>query len=709
MAGSYTINPSGSGLLNFTSISSAVTSLVNNGISGPVTFNIASGTYTGQLTLPAISGSSILNTITFQSDPTNTLPVVITYAAMVSSMNWVWKFNGTNNVIIKDLTIQATGTFYANIVVLEGINSNLSFANNHFIGTAQINDWPEYNTAIGFIPGTNTYALGKWVFTNNTFLSTCTALWIEGQSQSNSIDTCIFNFNNINAIDFGLHVEHAKYVEVINNELTGTTAFYNNFTNEAFDVSKKLTVSNNKFFDCYLAFRTSTTLPPGSTPPSVVITNNEVESIAYGFSISSSDLSASVTQIGDLEITNNKITIEGPFEYGCIAVSGINCPINNPGKIYNNMVNVVHTVSLYPKNLYINHSKNINIYYNTLSICGINTPSNLFSNLSIFQTPNGSNFVSNGIQVFNNILYNSGGGHCLQTDLNSLTTFHANYNLYYTNGFAPFEWGSINSNGSFIQWQAASMKDSNSIFADPNFIDSTNLHIINSPALNAGKPMASVSQDIDGDLRSPIAPDLGADEYSLNEYHVSVDMRLQNVTPSGVHIAGNFQGWKPDSTLMDDSDSDGVYTYIIQAFYGDTLEYKFINGDSWIDAEVVPNSCQFLGTTNRGKICNLEVDSADVVCFSACNGCNIGISELQHSIVLYPNPSNGDFLLERTHFSEKLDVTIVNTLGQVVQRMSWPKDISVINVSVNQLAAGSYMVHFKSNHIVTTMSLAIQP
>jgi hypothetical protein len=195
------------------------------------------------------------------------------------------------------------------------------------------------------------------------------------------------------------------------------------------------------------------------------------------------------------------------------------------------------------------------------------------------------------------------------------------------------------------------MQDSNSIWADPNFIDSTNLHILNSPAQNAGKPISTVSNDIDGDLRSPVSPDIGADEYSPNQYHVSVDMRLENINPNGVHIVGNFQGWNTDSTLMEDSDGDGIYTYTIDTYFGDTVMYRFINGDEWSNAEVVPIGCQFLGSSNRGKISNFDIDSAEVVCFSACISCNVGISEQHSERELENSLVNNirNFLLEMGH------------------------------------------------------------
>ncbi|MBP9186530.1 MAG: hypothetical protein KBG11_05510, partial [Bacteroidia bacterium] len=62
--GTYTINASGSGASNFTSFSSATTALNTAGVSGPVTFIVAAGTYNEQVNINTVTGASIINTIT---------------------------------------------------------------------------------------------------------------------------------------------------------------------------------------------------------------------------------------------------------------------------------------------------------------------------------------------------------------------------------------------------------------------------------------------------------------------------------------------------------------------------------------------------------------------------------------------------------------------------------------------------------------------
>jgi len=64
MVGTYTIDPQGSGPRNFRTLSAALANLVQTGVSGPVTFTLASTTYKETVTLSPVPGASSTNTIT---------------------------------------------------------------------------------------------------------------------------------------------------------------------------------------------------------------------------------------------------------------------------------------------------------------------------------------------------------------------------------------------------------------------------------------------------------------------------------------------------------------------------------------------------------------------------------------------------------------------------------------------------------------------
>jgi PA domain/Secretion system C-terminal sorting domain len=104
-----------------------------------------------------------------------------------------------------------------------------------------------------------------------------------------------------------------------------------------------------------------------------------------------------------------------------------------------------------------------------------------------------------------------------------------------------------------------------------------------------------------------------------------VDMKLQTVSPNGVHIAGNFQGWNPGSTAMVDA-GNGIYTYTTNIAPGDTVQYKFINGNAWgADETGITADCGVsngLGGFNRQVIiANAATTSLAAVCFNSCTAC----------------------------------------------------------------------------------------
>ncbi|MFN5620635.1 MAG: T9SS type A sorting domain-containing protein [Flavobacteriales bacterium] len=107
---------------------------------------------------------------------------------------------------------------------------------------------------------------------------------------------------------------------------------------------------------------------------------------------------------------------------------------------------------------------------------------------------------------------------------------------------------------------------------------------------------------------------------------LKVNMSEQSVSPNGVHVMGNFQGWNASATPMTDADGDGVYEATVEVIEFANMLYKFINGNMDTDAEIVPSVCGLpdgFGAYNRV----LEVGTSDVeapvVCYGQCENCAI--------------------------------------------------------------------------------------
>ncbi|MBL0314479.1 MAG: T9SS type A sorting domain-containing protein [Flavobacteriales bacterium] len=105
----------------------------------------------------------------------------------------------------------------------------------------------------------------------------------------------------------------------------------------------------------------------------------------------------------------------------------------------------------------------------------------------------------------------------------------------------------------------------------------------------------------------------------------NVNMSGVNVSPNGVHIAGNFASagyspdWSPSINAMTDPNGDGVYSITMNLFEGNTYEYKFINGNAWGGDESVPGGCNSFG--NRYYTVTDSDVSLPAVCLGSCSNC----------------------------------------------------------------------------------------
>ena len=57
-----------------------------------------------------------------------------------------------------------------------------------------------------------------------------------------------------------------------------------------------------------------------------------------------------------------------------------------------------------------------------------------------------------------------------------------------------------------------------------------------------------------------------------------VDMQNENVSGSGVYVAGSFNGWSTNMTSLSDVDGDQVYEVTLNLSTNSGYEFKFING-----------------------------------------------------------------------------------------------------------------------------------
>lgn len=112
---------------------------------------------------------------------------------------------------------------------------------------------------------------------------------------------------------------------------------------------------------------------------------------------------------------------------------------------------------------------------------------------------------------------------------------------------------------------------------------------------------------------------------NATEVTLQVDMSEQTVSSNGIHVAGSFQGWNPSGTVLD-LIGDNIYATTVTVSEGETIEYKFINGNAWGDEESVPSECGIpdgVGGYNRFFEVPVGGGTVDVVCFGSCDPCGV--------------------------------------------------------------------------------------
>jgi hypothetical protein len=245
LAGNYTIGGTNPDFIDFTA---ALIALEQCGINAPVVFNVASGTYAEQLNIPFISGTSTINTITFQAATGDSTDVVLQYNSTVAGNNYTVRFNGTSNIIFKKMTIKALNTTNGRAVVIAGGANNNLITNCELIGVVNSVKSTDALRAVVFSGGD--------VDNNNTIASNRIVdgehgIFLLGTALVKETGTIITGNELLNQIITGITVTHqaapfikANYVNAIN-QVDGYRGIYVTYSNGAIQVLANNVVIRN--------------------------------------------------------------------------------------------------------------------------------------------------------------------------------------------------------------------------------------------------------------------------------------------------------------------------------------------------------------------------------------------------------------------------------------------------------------------------------
>ncbi|QMU29862.1 PKD domain-containing protein [Adhaeribacter radiodurans] len=468
LSGVYTIGGSSPDFKTFTE---AVTVLNNAGVVGPVTFKVRNGTYNEQVVIGKVTGASATNKIVFESESGDSTKAVLSYNQENSVLDYTLLVNGGEYLSFKKLGFIRSSN--SNIVKIEKSRytdfANCSFNSGNYYFQAKTISIRESNNI--------TIANSRMLYT-----------YISLQSTSGDVAGCsdiIIRRNRIEGLKPGYYSVYAygayapmNKVFIDSNLITGEINLIHRWSNSAITSN---TISDGKIYQYTGGY---------STSGNVISNNSIVASAQTGYAIN-------IEGNGVAEISGNKIT-------GVTNANAINLNGAQGTLIANNFVQTQGQGTTY--GISLNSSSNVKVVFNSVHTTGTD-----LSQARAFSVQgNNGNFT-----VKNNIFANSGGGYAAYIGAALSGTNDIDYNDYYSSGgklghYAGTDYTNLST------WGQALKGDANSKAVNPFFKSKTEFRTYQRNLNGAGIPVAGVLLDIDGEIRNSSAPDIGADEFTVD-------------------------------------------------------------------------------------------------------------------------------------------------------------------------------------------------
>ncbi|CAI8349355.1 MAG: Uncharacterised protein [Owenweeksia sp. TMED14] len=569
MSGFYTV--SASVTADFSSLDSVNYALSQSGVSGPVIINIKDGTYP-RFSVDSIAGTSLVNTVTFQSDPANTNQAVIEDSSTSSINNYLVYLNGCDYTVFKNLTFNALGISYGTVFFGNSTLTNWTLDGNTLNGSAGTSTSFSHAANDG---APNSKARGSFRFVNNTINNFSRGFQMGGTGYQLGADSIFLDNNIVYATDQGINLYWVKYVEITNNEFhksgqTTNLSWFNGLNNIANEISYGVVFNNNKVRGAENALNVYTNADNLAFPLFAEVKNNDITTHYRGIYLRGNPDATTGNTFRDIIVENNKITDVGTS--GSVTTTGIelvniNIDTTKNGQVRNNMIllgNVTSNSSI--RGFYFYHCSNLDINHNTAVL---NSGHPLFGgNIYMSASTSTTQFIPTGNDIHNNILvnYNTGSAIHAETQCQPGIFFTSDHNIYFGNSTTTMAYGTVGTGVNTISaWNTLSGgQDLNSIFGDPIFVSASDIHTAGTLADSSGTPLG-LTLDFDGDIRSLTNPDIGADEYTP----------LSCLTPKNL-IASNTTSNTADLTWS--TNNPGALGYQIRYAEPGSTTYSYGSG-----------------------------------------------------------------------------------------------------------------------------------
>ncbi|MEP0861531.1 MAG: hypothetical protein HRF52_08850, partial [Ignavibacterium sp.] len=486
----YPINGTENPPVSFQSISSAVTYLTTNGVTGTgdVILELSTG-YAGdtsQISIGVISGTSSTTRVVFR--PASGYTALTEIPGGASPNQHAIRITG-NYIVLdgraggvgtsRDWTIRTTGTNGQMAVRLDNTSNSITGVELRYL----VMEAEAANTtgAIFQITGSTTNTITNIIVEENLIRSNPLASTFRGYgitlaSASNVGNTGIIVRNNI-ITQF--------YARGIN--LTGGFPGIEVYGNEIYHTADVTQPSTTEFSAIYF----STTTSPGAK-----IYNNYIH---------------------DIRLTNGTTAINGLYIFNGNSSGASVQYFNNRISIGGELSGTAAALAVYGLRENALSGSLIDIYYNSVYVGGTLASG---SNSSAAFRKQASNFVNLKNNIFYNARTNSGGtGTHWAIMSNNITYLSIGNNDYYADGsggvLGTTDGTTAGNRLTLADWQTAVPSDNGSVSQNPNFVAGLKINeTIATQLESGGVPISGITADFEGDLRNATTPDIGADEFN---------------------------------------------------------------------------------------------------------------------------------------------------------------------------------------------------
>ena len=345
--GTYTI---GGTSPDFASFSAAISYMRVSGICGPVVFNVRDGSYLEKISIGKISGSSSINTITFQSQSLDSSKVILSYPSNSTFNDYVLTIDTASYVTFNELTIKRSGSStYGSCVEINYSNKNISITNCRLIA---IN-----NSANSYGIFSNTGVDSNLTFNNNLVRHGYYGIVLQGKSSTvYDYNTTITN-NTLDSFTFyGIYPSWSNLVTVTGNTVTA----YNSLS----------------YYGIYLYGCNATT-----------VASNKIYLPSGGYGITVSNCGG--TSSSPIMVYNNFVAVAGSNASQGIYIGQQNGYVD----LYYNNVNMTNS-----------NTGSYTVYYNA-KLCTVTSYDNIFVNSGGGYSLLMDNYVSNVTSNYNDYYY----------------------------------------------------------------------------------------------------------------------------------------------------------------------------------------------------------------------------------------------------------------------------------------------------------------